>query len=181
MNESKIREELQRAMLNAGLEFYHPPDIRQTPTARPDILSINGIVIECKTIKSLIEKEPWFNPKEISNGQRKHLDFYGFARHFLTFLAIGTLWRPRRLWCIPWETWVHMENTLSDYGKDLGFRISLSKLEEFPQYELPWNPTTKVWNFLSSHPIMLANNRSPHLSSDWLPYSLRFPEEEKTK
>jgi hypothetical protein len=180
MNEEQIRREFQQAMINVGLEVYHPPDIRQTETARPDILSINGVVVECKTMKPKERIEPWFDPKEISNGQRKHLDYYCWARHFLTFLVIGTLWRPRRLWCIPWKEWVDMEHVVSNHAENLAFRISLSKLEEFPQYELPWSPITHFWVFPEGHPITLAHNRGPHFPSDWLPYSIRFPEE-KTK
>ena len=178
MNEQMIRTDIQQAMMNIGLEYYHPADTGPTFVERPDILSINGVVIECKTLKPKRRVEPWFNPKEISNKQRRQLDYYCFTRHFLTFLAIGTLWQPRRMWCIPWISWVNMENSL--FSKDgLDFRITISSLGIYPWGEMTRNKTKKKWEFQDRHPIFLANNRQEHKPEDWNPISIRFPEPEK--
>jgi hypothetical protein len=181
MNEADIRRKLQRTLIAAGFEEYHPPDIQQTETARPDILSINGFVIEVKRIDSLVRETPWFDPAKISNGQRKHLDYYYYDRRFPCFLAIGTTFTPYRLWVVPWFLWNKLEKTLSQEGLNLDFRITLTELEtNFSTYEL-YNKTPHVFKTTEFtipawHPLQNIP-RLPRRNDEWGIYSIRFPED----
>ena len=174
MLEAKIRMELQRSMMLAGLEYHHPEDSKRTDTGRPDILCINGAVVEVKKIDELIRKEPWFDPTKISNTQRRQLDYYCFGRVFLTFLAIGTTFgNPRRLWVIPWTDWVAMEYALQYKNPDK-FRIQLSDLESFTEYEMTWGKGS-LWTFPTDHPILKV--AMPRHENEWQPISIRFLED----
>ena len=185
MNEDTLRMELQRSMMLAGLEYHHPEDSKRTDSGRPDILSISGAVIEVKKIEETSRIEPWFDPKKISKPQRRQLDYYSFGRGIQTYLAIGTTFgRPRRMWVIPWKMWVALEFRLVDelvsdnplMIKPIAiekFRILISKLEVFKEYEMVWTGKS-VWKFPFAHPILMLSNI--RLESEWEPHSIRFEE-----
>jgi len=181
VDEAKIRIEIQNMLVEAGLEYYHPADTGFTENARPDILSVNkhgGIVIEVKIIEKKKRIEPWFDPKKIPNRQRRQLDYYCWDRHINTYLAIGTTFgKPRRIWLVEWYLWVEMEKQLVELNEgSLDFRINMSDLVNRNFQELIWNTGGK-WTLPWDHVLLLK--ALPRIN-EWIPRSIRFPEEVKT-
>lgn len=184
MEEEYIRSEVQHAIREAGFDDYHPPDIKQTETGRPDVFGLNPrdacIVIEVKKMDELVRVEPWIPFSIISDSQRNWLDWWYVDRKGLCFIAIGTTFgSPRRLWVIPWERWVAYEKWKSPDGKDA--RAELCDLDKyFQKYELIWKGS-RVWEFKTGHPIYDIAVRY-HSEDDWTTqFSYRFELEKKVK
>jgi len=176
MNETQLRTEIQHLVDSLGFWHFHPPDTGPTESARPDIFCLNPrgvtVVIEVKRIEPKAKIEPWFDPANISDGQRQWLDNWYFKMG-MGFLGIGTIEAPRRLWIIPWQSWVEMETRLCE--KDLNFRINLSDLS--PEFELA--RITGGWQLPNFHPLLplaLVLTCPPRSTKEWneKKFSFRF-------
>jgi len=147
--------------------------------ARPDIYGLNPtgptVVIEVKRIDPKAKIEAWFDPANISDGQRAWLDMWCYDADGQGFLGIGTIESPRRMWIYPWKNWVEMEKRLGE--KDLHFKITLSDLSE--EWELI--KVTGGWDLPSFHSLlsMAFPNSSPSLYiGKTQPHSFRFTKKE---
>lgn len=176
MNEEHIRVEIQHLVNSLGFWHHHPADTGPTESARPDIFCLNPrgvtVVIEVKRIEPKVKIEPWFDPANISDGQRQWLDNWYFKLG-LGFIGIGTIEAPRRLWIIPWQAWVEMEVKLCE--KDTFFRINLSNLDE--EFEL--ERIAGGWKLPLYHPLLplaLETTRPPRSTHEWneKKFSFRF-------
>jgi hypothetical protein len=156
-------------------KIFAPPTWRRekVATGRPDLFFMNprgwSSVIEVKAIEPMKRDEPYFNPKMISDKQRRWLDAWTCQSDGIGLIAIGTKDQPRRLWIWPWEEYIKIEKAME--GQKILIHI-------FPaEYECTW-VTGEGWRLPEFHPLLAhcTQSSSPKLV-DWnLTYSLRFEE-----
>lgn len=173
MDEADIRLEMQHAIRKIGFDDHHPEDSRQTGRGRPDIFGLNPIdrtiVIEVKKIeeKKRVDSNLYF--KEISNSQRKWLDWWVHDRTGAGFLGLGTVFgKPRQMWIIPWHRWAAFELwKVKETGNEYAELNEINTyFREKEHYALEWVNSTEGWAFLSDHPLMKIK-RSAHTFDEW--------------
>jgi hypothetical protein len=197
MDEASIRREVSLALRAMGFTDYHPPDIAKMGMAdfesgRPDLIGVNpvgpSIYVEVKHTANT--QNDYFDPRLISYGQRRWLDWWVYTRQGPGFLAIGTLRMPRRLWIIPWNAFVPIEKELASYGEDptqipSHMYIASTFYEAFSLYEFAMKTDQytfkRVWQPLYRHPLEDIHRTFRGYPTDWAtlePVSLRPPKPE---
>jgi hypothetical protein len=155
---------------------------RETITpARPDIYNLGPmqrtVIVECKVITPLKIKEPYLNPADISDGQRRWLDAWKFQSGGLAYLAVGLVdVSPRRAWLVPWDWYALLEKRLAEQAID--FKVPISMFSD--EFELLWvkgaEPKYGPWQLREEHPLVpfCMPECSPNLVVWDKQYSLRF-------
>ncbi len=193
MLEETIRREVMRLMFTMGFDCMHIPDIRASESARPDLYCMQPIgqsfAIEVKRLEHRERVEPSLACSSISNAQRKWLDRWTLHRGGKAFLALGTVDPPRRLFIIPWRTWlVHEQKKgMEVHGFDglypqQELRMYISDILEFrdaptgiqqgeiigPLFEAEWItpksdhfPDYSRWKLNERHPLIVDRNFAP--------------------
>ena len=128
MNEGNVRNELYRMLrYRYGLWPDHFPDIpgiKKQP-GRPDLVVMNpfgpGFYMEVKVIN--VAKETAFKFNNISDGQRLWLSTWEEARCDGSWLGLGVIGtRPRKMYIIPWNTWLSIEESLTPFQSSLPYK-----------------------------------------------------------
>lgn len=177
MNEDSIRREVQKLVADLGFVYLHIPRNTYVEAGKPDIWGIgrgSSLAIEVKTMEPRIKMPDSMRADSIRDAQRAWLDWLAFDRTIPTFLAVGTLSRPRRLWVVTWQAWVLMEDTLwVRAGKDNHFRITASDLDERQKkFEMIWYEGT--WKLPVQHLLADLDHREPGKSIRDMEISLRL-------
>lgn len=188
MLEENIRTEVSRLLHSMGFEAYHPPDIKQTASARPDIFSLNpqgrSFVIEVKRIEQKVNVEEYFEYAKISKRQRQWLDRW-FRRGGYGFLALGTVGPGRQLFIIPWSDWASFEKKSHKIDAT---KVSMKSIQEAfgTTCEAKWLGNTNApfpiasWELPEAHSLRSIKSAFvpvPMTNKDWNdtnPFSMRF-------
>jgi len=176
-----------------GLDAYHPPDLKpeiQKLRGRPDLLCLGGnIVIEVKRFTDTKEVEPSIHLSDISDPQRKWLDWwvhrkveiFGHEIQREAYIALGTQ-KPflpekhRELFVIPWPSWIRFEKVFANDGKDAQVYLKTFRAN-FGKYMWIYGTGTG-WTCPETHPIFSNPFRSERKSTDNDQLSLRFNNKE---
>lgn len=140
-----------------GFDDHHPEDSKQTGRGRPDIFGLNSIerciVIEVKGIAEKKRVDPYLNFNEISDSQRRWLDWWVWDRLGAGYIGIGTYFgSPRQLWIIPWQRWVKYE--YYKFQKDKVYKAPVPDIEQyFHRYKMIWIGGENKWQMPEDHPI----------------------------
>jgi len=116
--------------------FADIPGLKKQP-GRPDLVVMNplgpGFYMEVKIIN--VAKETAFHFDKISAGQRRWLSMWEDVRTDGSWLGLGVIGtRPRKMYVIPWSTWLSIEELLTPFQNSLpysagpGYRVELQTM-----------------------------------------------------
>lgn len=163
-----------------------------------DLMCMNpageSVIIEVKRIVMTDKPRAGHNGalyfSDISTSQRKNLDRWCFGLGGPAYIGIGTIEsnEARRLWIVPWEDWVDMENEMISQGhpgipvyssKAVGLCNFFGNKEIADKYfECDWQgvSTDVHWSFPLTHPIWRVRKLGtrPSIENEFKIVSSRF-------